>query len=273
MQKVTSKLHTVEDIVSYGAFTGGQGRIPPVAERGNWHVVKILPASGPGPGPTPNPNTVGLREPVPAFMSQYIVANATAGFSTWETCNYNNYSPLETARYLMAAGVDPDWREHAEQLTEFVQWTLIDNPLRENPNKPGVSREGHQWGARAVSEQAADVNRMVSHTSRYASVLARLAERTANHSLGAIARRSWDWSSYMSDARGRVVVGPVDQSMVSSAPPFGGVLRVSTNLARSGSLMGMATSSATRCTRSRRTHPGRRPASPTSFAPALWSRK
>ena len=48
---------------------------------------------------------------------------------------------------------------------------------------------------------------MVSHTSRYASVMAQLAERTGNHTLGAIARRSWDWSSYMSDSNGRVVVG------------------------------------------------------------------
>lgn len=49
---------------------------------------------------------------------------------------------------------------------------------------------------------------MVSHTARYASVLALLAEKTGNHTLGAIARRSWDWASYMSDDKGRVIVGP-----------------------------------------------------------------
>ena len=110
-------------------------------------------------------------------------------------------SPLETARYLMTApGVDPDWREHASRLVDFVTWSLVDNVL------PGPLR-GIQWGARVVSEQAADHDRMVSHTTRYASVLALLAERTSNHSLGAIARRSWDWGSYMSSSAGRVVVG------------------------------------------------------------------
>ena len=82
-----------------------------------------------------------------------------------------------------------------------------------------------------VSEQAADIDRMVSHTSRYASVVALLAEQTANHSLGAIARRSWDWASYMSDASGRVVVGgaanawgpggpedPLDPLQIGNAP-------------------------------------------------------
>jgi hypothetical protein len=203
-----------EDIVSYGAFNGkwGQGAVLPVAQRGNWHEVMVLPRSSKRTTGRNGPQT--LREPVPAFMRQYVKPNATAGYSTWETCNYNQYSPLETARYLMSApDIDPQWREHAEHLVEFVRWALIDNPLPEAPSHPGVNREGDQWGARAVSEQAADVDRMVSHTSRYASVLAQLAERTANHSLGAIARRSWDWSSYMSDARGRVVVGPVDQSM------------------------------------------------------------
>lgn len=54
---------------------------------------------------------------------------------------------------------------------------------------------------------------MVSHTARYASVLALLAESTSNQTLGAIARRSWNWASYMSDELGRVIVGPQDTSM------------------------------------------------------------
>ena len=201
-----------EDIVSFGAAGDargcGQGNaVPPVSERGNWHQEKILPINSTWPR--------GLIEPVPDFMTKYVQRNSTTGALTWETCNINNYSPLETVRYLMSepGGVDPTWRQHAETVLEFVKWTLVDNRLGESPNHPGVTREGNQWGARVVSEQFADSNRMVSHTSRYASVLALLAERTANHSLGAIARRSWDWASYMCDARGRVVVGPVDQSM------------------------------------------------------------
>ena len=72
---------------------------------------------------------------------------------------------------------------------------------------------GEQFGARTVSEQRADQDQMVSHTSRYASVIALLAELTGNHSLGTIARRSWNWASYMSDEVGRVIVGPHDTSM------------------------------------------------------------
>ena len=62
----------------------------------------------------------------------------------------------------------------------------------------GMAKEpALQWGARAMSEQRGDENKMVSHTSRYASILALLAEKTGNITLGAIARRSWDWSSYL----------------------------------------------------------------------------
>eukprot|EP01050_Picozoa_sp_SAG11_P033214 SAG11_NODE_11174_length_779_cov_0.735294_1_plen_215_part_10 len=118
--------------------------------------------------------------------------------SIWFPCNYNQYSPMETARYMLANPLlDQDSVAHAHKLVAFVTWALVENI---EPREPG-----YQWGARAVSEQRADQNRMVSHTSRYASVLAALAQKTRNASLGRIARRSWDWASYMSNAGGRVV--------------------------------------------------------------------
>jgi hypothetical protein len=110
------------------------------------------------------------------------------------------------SRYLIQhPEFDPDWKAHSSNLVEFVTWALVFNNM---PREPAL-----QWGARAVSEQRGDENKMVSHTSRYASVMAMLAEKTGNATLATIARRSWDWSSYMTNHRGRVVVGPVDQSM------------------------------------------------------------
>jgi hypothetical protein len=113
---------------------------------------------------------------------------------------------METAKYLILnPELDADWEAHSKSLVDFVTWALVFDNM---PREPAL-----QWGARAMSEQRGDENKMVSHTSRYASILALLAEKTGNVTLGAIARRSWDWSSYMSNKLGRVVVGPIDQSM------------------------------------------------------------
>lgn len=176
-----------EDIPSV-RLNSDQCSLPPVSERGNWHVQN-------------------MSRPAPPFMEKYLLN----GTNSWHTCNYNQYSPLETARYMLTkkTDVDSQWKEDATQLVEFVRWALSEDGSVSQPHvTPAV-----QWGAHAVSEQWADQLRMVSHTSRYASVMAQLAEETGNRTLGATARRSWDWSSYMSDDRGRVVVGPVDQSI------------------------------------------------------------
>ena len=67
---------------------------------------------------------------------------------------------METSRYLMTyPELDPLWETHVNSMVDFVTWALVDNNQR---NEPGI-----QWGARVVSEQRADENRMVSHTSRY----------------------------------------------------------------------------------------------------------
>jgi hypothetical protein len=124
----------------------------------------------------------------------------------WMACNYNQYLPLELALYVMEQqGSVPDWRGTVQKLVDWVDWALVENHV---DGEPGV-----QWGARVVSEQRVDPSRMVSHTSRYAAVLSTFAELTHNTTLNAIARRSWDWASYMSNAQGRVVTGPKDSSL------------------------------------------------------------
>lgn len=119
--------------------------------------------------------------------------------------NVNQYSPMETARYLMLhPDRDPQWRAHTEHLIDFVERHFAIDV----PKEPGV-----QWGATAISEQIADMNKMGSHTSRYASILAMLAARTGDRAAKEKAFRSFNWASYMCRENGMVNVGPVDQSI------------------------------------------------------------
>ena len=86
--------------------------------------------------------------------------------------NWNQYSPLETARYLLQhPEEDPDWRRHSERTfavdapaTEHYRW------VQKEP-----MQYGRRWGANAISEQTQqDMDKMGSHTGRYASVCALL---------------------------------------------------------------------------------------------------
>lgn len=103
--------------------------------------------------------------------------------------NKNQYSPMETARYLLDhPETDPEWRAHVAGLIDFVEKTF------------GVDVDkfrGTQWGARAISEQLDYVPKMGSHTSRYASVLARWAELNDDAVATDAAYRSLNWSTYM----------------------------------------------------------------------------
>jgi hypothetical protein len=120
--------------------------------------------------------------------------------------NFNQYSPMETARYLMDhPEVDPDWRKHVPELLAWVEKKFIFVDVK---NEPGV-----QWGANAVSEQIADMNKMGSHTSRYASINARWHELTGDEDAKAKAFRSFNWATYMCSETGWVKVGPIDQSL------------------------------------------------------------
>jgi hypothetical protein len=119
--------------------------------------------------------------------------------------NLNQYSPMETARYLLLhPDTDAGWREHAGKLIAFVEKHFVIDV----PREPAV-----QWGANTVSEQIVDMNKMGSHTSRYASVLALWYERTGDASAKEKAFRSLNWATYMCRENGFVHVGPIDQSL------------------------------------------------------------
>jgi hypothetical protein len=126
--------------------------------------------------------------------------------------NLNQYSPMETARYLMQhPELDPDWKNHARELIRFVERTFVVDTRAFSPTaqlEPAV-----QWGANTVSEQIMDMNKMGSHTSRYASVLALWSETTGDEAAKEKAHRSLTWASYMCRDDGFVHVGPVDQSL------------------------------------------------------------
>lgn len=114
--------------------------------------------------------------------------------------NPNQYSPLQTAKYLIEHPErDPEWREDAQRLLAFVVDTFAGDANDER---------GVQFGAEVISEQRADMAKMASHTARYAAVSAMLYEKTGNPALFDKAFRSLNWATYSCDDRGVVAVGP-----------------------------------------------------------------
>jgi hypothetical protein len=116
--------------------------------------------------------------------------------------NWNQYSPLEIARYLLQhPESDSDWRKHAEGLINWVERTFaVDVPATEHYR--WVQQEpvqyGQRWGASAISEQTQqDMDKMGSHTGRYASVCALFYEKTGDESYKEKAFRSFNWATYM----------------------------------------------------------------------------
>jgi hypothetical protein len=110
--------------------------------------------------------------------------------------NFNQYSPMETARYLMNHPErDPGWRAHVTGLIQFVEKTFAADV------KEG---QGRRWGANIISEQVLYMPKMGSHTSRYASVLARWSELTGDADAKEKAFRSLNWASYMCRENGHV---------------------------------------------------------------------
>jgi hypothetical protein len=114
--------------------------------------------------------------------------------------NLNQYSPMETARYLMDHPErDAEWRKHVAGLIDFVERTFaVDYPAG------GANNQGKQWGANAISEQIHYMPKMGSHTSRYASVVARWAELTGDTAAKDKAFRSFNWATYMCRSNGAV---------------------------------------------------------------------
>ena len=107
--------------------------------------------------------------------------------------NLNQYSPMETARFLMEHPEEnPDWKSQVSTLIGFVERTFAIDYSGAGPNN-----QGNQWGANVISEQIHYMPKMGSHTSRYASVLARWAELTGDAAAKEKAFRSFNWATYM----------------------------------------------------------------------------
>jgi hypothetical protein len=107
--------------------------------------------------------------------------------------NLNQYCPLETARYLLEHPErDPLWRRHAQGLIAWVQKHFA----VDSKTMAGLPEKGIQWGAEVVSEQVNDMDKMSSHTARYASILALWSERTGDENAKQRAFRSFNWATY-----------------------------------------------------------------------------
>ena len=115
--------------------------------------------------------------------------------------NINQYSPLETARYLlMNPDRDPEWRRHAKGMIDWAQARFA----QDSTTMAGLREKGIQWGAEAISEQINDMDKMSSHTARYASVLALWYERTGDEAARERAFRSFNWATYSCNRDGLV---------------------------------------------------------------------
>ena len=107
--------------------------------------------------------------------------------------NPNQYTPLETARYiLLHPEMDKDWREHSARILKWVTDVFAGDVT----NVEGRPEAGIQFGAEVISEQKDDLDKMSSHTARFASVLALYSEKTGDESARERAYRSFNWASY-----------------------------------------------------------------------------
>jgi hypothetical protein len=110
-----------------------------------------------------------------------------------ENGNRDQYSPLETARYiLMHPGCIPDWKHKVQELLEWVKDTLGSEPF---------------FKAIPIHEQRYCYHVMGSHTARYASVCAQFAEISGELHYAEEAYRCFNWATYMADEHGWVRVG------------------------------------------------------------------
>ena len=110
-----------------------------------------------------------------------------------ENANRDQYSPMETARYLLDHKArHPEWQEQVRSLLEWVLESLGSESF---------------FGAVPIHEQAFCFHIMGSHTARFASIAARYALDSGDASFADIARRNFAWASYMTTDEGYVHVG------------------------------------------------------------------
>ena len=115
--------------------------------------------------------------------------------------NLNQYCPLETARYLMQhPECDPQWRTHVKSILQWVRGFFA----ADSTTMAGLPEKGIQWGAEVISEQVNDMDKMTSHTARYASVMALWYECTGDEDAKEKAFRSFNWAVYGCKADGLV---------------------------------------------------------------------
>jgi len=115
--------------------------------------------------------------------------------------NLNQYSPLETARYLLQhPELDPGGRAKAGQLLDWVASCFAADSV----TMGGIPEKGRQWGAEVISEQVNDMDKMSSHTARFASVLALWYEVTGEAEAKSRAFRSFNWATYSARTNGLV---------------------------------------------------------------------
>jgi hypothetical protein len=121
--------------------------------------------------------------------------------------NRNQYSALETARYLLQhPEMDPRALAHAKEIIDWVTRFFA----RDSRTMAGLHEKGLQWGARVLSEQVNDMDKMASHTARYASVCALYYEVTGDREFLDRAFRSFNWATYASREDGLVIGGGTD---------------------------------------------------------------
>ncbi len=115
--------------------------------------------------------------------------------------NRNQYSALETARYLLQhPEKDPEAILHAGRILDWVSRFFA----RDSVTMGGLPEKGLQWGAEVLSEQVNDMDKMSSHTARYASVRALWYEVTGDLDSKERAFRSFNWATYSSRQDGLV---------------------------------------------------------------------
>ena len=123
--------------------------------------------------------------------------------------NRDQYSALETARYLLQhPKKDSQAVAHAKGILDWVTRLFA----RDSRTMAGLHEKGLQWGARVLSEQVNDMDKMASHTARYASVCALYYQVTGDSDFQEQAFRSFNWATYASREDGLVIGGGTDAS-------------------------------------------------------------
>ena len=134
--------------------------------------------------------------------------------------NANQYTPLETARYLLEhPEVDPEYKQHVEKILAFVTKVFTVD------SHDGTFEKGNQYGAEVMSEQIRDMAKMGSHTARFASVLALNHEKTGDTKSKERALRSLNWATYVCDDNGIVKVGENDREGYWFSDGYGDYVR------------------------------------------------